>query len=118
MAHYKLKQYSKLLLFVMIKSVVKSFKIPVVVVFLPKHMEWGDSNIQIFSQNCQFHHRRLESLVHFNVLLHVFFSGFCIISPGVKSIGSALQVNRCLTSCGEAPQFVQMSLGSPKTLCL
>ena len=23
--------------------------------------EWGDSNFQIFSQNCQFHHRRLES---------------------------------------------------------
>ena len=30
--------------------------------------EWGDSNFQIFSQNCQFHHRRLESLEHFNVL--------------------------------------------------
>ena len=23
--------------------------------------EWGDCNFQIFSQNCQFHHRRLES---------------------------------------------------------
>ena len=22
--------------------------------------EWGDSNFQIFSQNCQFHHRLLE----------------------------------------------------------
>ena len=30
--------------------------------------EWGDSNFQIFSQNCQFHHRRLESLEHFIVL--------------------------------------------------
>ena len=30
--------------------------------------EWGDSNFQIFSQNCKFHHRRLESLEHFNVL--------------------------------------------------
>ena len=27
--------------------------------------EWSDSNFQIFSQNCQFHHRRLESLEHF-----------------------------------------------------
>ena len=26
--------------------------------------DWGDSNFQIFSQNCQFHHRRLESLEH------------------------------------------------------
>ena len=30
--------------------------------------EWGESNFQIFPQNCQFHHRRLESLGHFNVL--------------------------------------------------
>ena len=29
--------------------------------------EWGDSNFQIFSQNCQFHHRQLELLEHFNV---------------------------------------------------
>ena len=27
--------------------------------------EWGDSNFKIFSPNCQFHHRRLESLEHF-----------------------------------------------------
>ena len=33
--------------------------------------EWGDSNFQIFSQNCQFHHRRMESLEHFNVLLYI-----------------------------------------------
>ena len=36
--------------------------------------EWGDSNFQIFSQNCQFHHRRLESLDHFNVLLYIILS--------------------------------------------
>ena len=29
--------------------------------------EWVDSNFQIFSQNCQFHHRLLESLEYFNV---------------------------------------------------
>ena len=33
--------------------------------------EWGDSNLQIFSQNCQFHHRRLDSLEHFKL-------AFCI----------------------------------------
>ena len=36
--------------------------------------EWGDSNFQIFSQNCQFPHRRLESLEHFNVLLYFILS--------------------------------------------
>ena len=30
--------------------------------------EWGHSNLQIFSQNYQFHHRRLETLEYFNVL--------------------------------------------------
>ena len=35
--------------------------------------EWGDSNFHIFSQNCQFHHRRLESLVHFNVFLKIIY---------------------------------------------
>ena len=30
--------------------------------------EWSDSNFQIFSHNYQFHHRRLESFEHFNVL--------------------------------------------------
>ena len=29
----------------------------------------GRLNFQIFSQNCQFHHRRMESLEHFNVFL-------------------------------------------------
>ena len=28
--------------------------------------EWGDSNFQLSSQNCQFHHRQVES-EHFNV---------------------------------------------------
>ena len=35
--------------------------------------EWGDSNFQIFLQNCQFHHRRLESLGLFNVLFFISF---------------------------------------------
>ena len=39
-----------------------------VVVCLPRPMEgMGDSNFQIYLQNCQFHHRRMESLEHFNV---------------------------------------------------
>ena len=33
--------------------------------------EWGDSNFQIFSQNCQFYNMPLESLEHFNELLYV-----------------------------------------------
>ena len=37
-------------------------------------MEWGDSNFQIFSQNCQFHHRQLESLEHFYVLFILYHS--------------------------------------------
>ena len=31
-------------------------------------------NFQIFSQNCQFHHRRLESLEHFNIILSTMVS--------------------------------------------
>ena len=30
------------------------------------------SNYQIFSQNCQFHHRRLELLEHFNVFIYIY----------------------------------------------
>ena len=36
--------------------------------------EWGDSNFQIFSHNCEFHHRRMESLEHFNVLFVIYHS--------------------------------------------
>ena len=36
--------------------------------------ECVDSNFQIFSQNCQFHYRRLESLEYFNVLLYIILS--------------------------------------------
>ena len=36
--------------------------------------EWGDSNFQIFAQNYPFHHRRLESLEHFNVFLYIILS--------------------------------------------
>ena len=43
---------------------------------------------------------------------------FCHRSSIDKSVGCALQANNCLTSCGEASQSVQMSLGSPNTLCL
>ena len=37
--------------------------------FRDQWKECGDSNFQIFSQNCQFHHRRLESFGHFHVLV-------------------------------------------------
>ena len=39
-------------------------------------------------------------------------------SSGDKLVECVVQANRCLTSCGETPQSVQMSLGSPNTLCL
>ena len=51
--------------------------------------EWGDSNFQIFSQNCQFHHRRLESLEHFNAFINhsehygLIFRGYHIIFTGL-----------------------------------
>ena len=45
-------------------------------------------------------------------------SGFRHRSSGDKSVGYVVQANRCLTSCGEAPQYVQMSHGSPNILCL
>ena len=41
-----------------------------VVVCLPRPMEgMGDSNFQIFSQNCQFHHRRMESFIYIYIIL-------------------------------------------------
>ena len=43
-------------------------------------------------------------------LMHELISPGSAINPLVtKSVG-------CLTSCGEAPQYVQMSIGSPNTL--
>ena len=33
--------------------------------------ELGDSNFQIFSENCQFHYRRLES-EHFYVKIYIY----------------------------------------------
>ena len=37
-------------------------------------LEWGDTHFQIFSHNCQFHHRRPESLEHFNVFLKIIYN--------------------------------------------
>ena len=45
-------------------------------------------------------------------------TGFRHRASGDKSVRFVVQANRCLTSCGEAPQSVQMPLGSPNTLCL
>ena len=44
--------------------------------------------------------------------------GFRQRSSGDKSVGCVVQANRCLTSCGEVSQSVQMSFGSPNTICL
>ena len=45
-------------------------------------------------------------------------TGFRHRSSDDKSAGCVVQANRCLTSCGEAPQSVHMLLGSPNTLFL
>ena len=36
--------------------------------------EWGDSNFHIFSQSCQFHHRRLQLLEHFKCTFYIILS--------------------------------------------
>ena len=54
----------------------------IVVVCLPRPVEGrGDSKFQMFSQNCQFHHRRLESLEHFKCAYYI------ILSTTVSSFG-------------------------------
>ena len=45
-------------------------------------------------------------------------TGFRHRSSGDNSFGCALQANKCISSCGETPQSVQMSLGMPNTLYL
>ena len=53
---------------------IMAFAAVTVVVRLPRPME-GNGPTPIFRslQNYQFHHRRLESLEHFNVLLYISF---------------------------------------------
>ena len=48
--------------------------------------EWGDSNFQIFSQNCQFHHRRLESLEHFKSIFRNHYEPYGLIFRGYHII--------------------------------
>ena len=51
-------------------------KLLIVVVCLPRPME-GIGRLQfsdLFSQNCQFHHRRLESLEHLMCLIYILLS--------------------------------------------
>ena len=43
-------------------------------------------------------------------------TGFRQGSSADMSVGCVVQANRGLTSCGEVPQSVQMSLGSPPML--
>ena len=52
--------------------------------------EWGDSNFQIFSQNCLFHHRRLELLDIFNVFLYI------ILSTTVSFLEDSILFLQCL----------------------
>ena len=51
-------------------------RLPVGCCCLPSETYGRNGAIPIFrsSQNCQFHHRRLESLEHFNVLLYIILS--------------------------------------------
>ena len=63
------------------------FPYHVVVVCLPRPMEGsGDSNFQIFPQNCQFHHRQLEPLEHFNVLFIYHSEHYSLIFRGYHII--------------------------------
>ena len=48
--------------------------------------EWGDSNFKIFSQNGQFHHMRLESLEHFNVIFIYHSEHYSLIFRGYHII--------------------------------
>ena len=71
--------------------------------------EWGDSNVQIFSQNCQFHHGRRES-EHFNVIFlyhsehyglifkgyHIILQGLCVLM--VDGMSVVLNVMLSLTT--------------------
>ena len=55
--------------------------------------EWGDSTFQILSQNCHFHHKRLESLEHLNVL---FISFLALRSYFLDLIKDAILFLQCL----------------------
>ena len=50
--------------------------------------------------------------------MHELISPDSAMDPLVKSQSGVYCKRTSVTSCGEAPQSVQMSLGSPNTLCL
>ena len=69
--------------------------------------EWGDSNFQIFSQNCQFRHRRLESLEHFNVLFIYHYEQDVLIFRGCHIILQGVGVGDYLNNGAEKVSQVQ-----------
>ena len=82
----------------------------VVVVRLPRSME-GNGVTPIFRslQNCQFHHRRLESLEHFNVLyIYIYHSEHYGLS--LLDLTDAIFFTR-------SPFFVYISIFA-STLCM
>ena len=72
--------------------------------------EWDDSNCQIFPQNCQFHHSRLESLVK---AFNVFFKIYIILSTTV----SVLDPKDAILFL-QGPFFVHFHLFVASTLCM
>ena len=50
--------------------------------------------------------------------MHELISPDSAIDPLVTSQSAICCKRTSVTSCGEAPQSVQMSLGSPNTVCL
>ena len=71
----------------------KRFSTPVAVC-VPRPMEGlGDSSFQIFSQNCQFHCRRQESLEHINVI-YIYISMSTTVS--VLDLKNAILFLQCL----------------------
>ena len=61
-------------------------------VFRDLWKEWGDSKFQIFSQNCQFHHRRLESLGHFNVFFKYHYEHYGLLKDSFDDRRSQLRL--------------------------
>ena len=76
--------------------------------------ELGDSNFQIFSQNCQFHLRRLGSLEHFNVFFFQYHSEHYGLRDylKVKSI-SVTATNHVKVITDELPDVVVHSVYKP-----
>ena len=78
-----------------------------------------DSNVVVFHDKDEVRCQIIQSSCRRGISTQELIPLDSAIDPQVSSPWvCALQVNMCLTSCGEAPQSVQMALGSPNTLCL